>query len=328
MDNRNANIDVYRVGLMFGICLLHSISQGAYNFPALVRPLLWCVTGFVFISGWFGIRFSLGKLLRLYGVSLYCAITFCVLDHWICGGRGWVETIRLAWRITTGQWYLNAYAVLMCLSPILNVAIDSIAQRWHETRNIRVLLSLIAPPVACLIGWSCLIELPILRNFLPKTAGLQSYSSLMMVGVYIVARILNVTGVHYVCRLRTSSLLAIFLLGLTFLGFHHYNSPVALALAYVAFDIARNGRFRPCVLAVSRWIAPSMFSVYLLHSHEFARGYIRGFEEYLGLNWHLNSVVVYVVTAVAIFCFCLILDLLRRGFVALLYYHRRRRNGS
>lgn len=52
---RNVGIEIYRVSLMFGICVLHSITQGPYNSPLGARLLLWCVTGFVFISGWFGI---------------------------------------------------------------------------------------------------------------------------------------------------------------------------------------------------------------------------------------------------------------------------------
>lgn len=77
---RNSVIDVYRVCLMFGICLLHAITQGGHNVSWASNILQWCVPGFIFISGWYGIKFSPGKVLKLYGISLYCAAVFVFFD--------------------------------------------------------------------------------------------------------------------------------------------------------------------------------------------------------------------------------------------------------
>ena len=73
---RISGIELYRALLMFGICLLHTVSQGNGGVGSAVvcSVLQACVCGFVFISGWFGIRFRPAKLVRLYGVGVFAAL--------------------------------------------------------------------------------------------------------------------------------------------------------------------------------------------------------------------------------------------------------------
>ena len=55
---RDGAVELYRVALMYGICLLHTVNFGGYQKWWLANVLYTCVVGFVFISGWFGIRFG------------------------------------------------------------------------------------------------------------------------------------------------------------------------------------------------------------------------------------------------------------------------------
>ena len=72
---REESIEAFRVLLMLGICLLHVCgTQCGHPTQWLANMLYWCVPGFVFISGWFGMRFSLKKIIRLYGLALYAAL--------------------------------------------------------------------------------------------------------------------------------------------------------------------------------------------------------------------------------------------------------------
>ena len=89
---RNASIECYRVLLMLGICLLHSITQGPYNKDWFIfgvagpsKLLATCVNGFVFISGWYGIRTNFRKIARLYLVGLYCGLVFAPIAVWSGG---------------------------------------------------------------------------------------------------------------------------------------------------------------------------------------------------------------------------------------------------
>ena len=78
---RNASIEFYRVMLMFGICFLHAVGFGGHGEPWVCNVFASCVVGFVFISGWFGVRFSWGKIAKLYGVGMYAAVVFGILVH-------------------------------------------------------------------------------------------------------------------------------------------------------------------------------------------------------------------------------------------------------
>lgn len=70
-DNR---IEVFRCLMMFGICLLHAITQGGHIVRWADNALHTCVVGFVVISGWFGIKFSWGKVFRIVALTAWCAL--------------------------------------------------------------------------------------------------------------------------------------------------------------------------------------------------------------------------------------------------------------
>lgn len=82
---RDCSIELYRVILMFGIVLLHTVGKGDVRAPWIGCLLKFCVTGFVFISGYFGIKFSWGKIGRLYAVAAFCALAGAVAQ-WFNSG--------------------------------------------------------------------------------------------------------------------------------------------------------------------------------------------------------------------------------------------------
>lgn len=120
-NRRDYSIETFRCLLMFGICLLHAITVGPCNRPFVANILLSCVVGFVFISGWFGIKFTWMKLAKLYGIGLYCAMVYGLIASW--GEANWlIAAPKLAWfKLTHGFWFLHAYALMMCLVPLVNV---------------------------------------------------------------------------------------------------------------------------------------------------------------------------------------------------------------
>lgn len=66
---RDGRIELFRCTMMFGVCLLHALDQGGYadahrGLDNLMTP---CVDGFLFISGYYGIRLRLKSIFRLLG---------------------------------------------------------------------------------------------------------------------------------------------------------------------------------------------------------------------------------------------------------------------
>lgn len=303
---RNFVIDVYRVCLMFGICLLHAITQGGHNVSWAGNLLHWCVPGFMFISGWYGIKFSLGKVFKLYGISLYCAAVFVIFDAVAVSSvdcSEWGGLLRV-YKITIGQWFLNAYVVVMCFAPIINLAID------------RMTIKELYPIVLLVFGWSFATTLPIC-GFIPSSPGLTAYSSLTLLGVYVVARFfkkLHDEGGRFF-EVVSNKMVMLLILGVSLvmaaIGLGDYNSPFAVAIAGSVFFIFMNFRVPSWLGNVCVWLGPSMFSIYLMHSHEYGWGYFKMMEDGLLAN-SVPMPFVYGLTAIVVFVACLILDLPRR----------------
>ena len=297
MTTRNAAIDVYRCLLMMGISLLHCITQGGHNIPWAANSLEWCVTGFAVISGWFGVRFSPVKLFKLYAMSLYCAIVISFVNA-VAGIGGF--SVREVWSIAVGQWYLNAYAVLMCCAPVLNEGCKSV--------------KVISPIVLCAFGWSFATTLPVIREIVPHTAGLEAYSFMTLIGTYCVARILRQRKEHY-CRLWRGRQIAVSVLAISLLiaalGLGDYNSPFALLIAATSFYLVKSVQFPAVVGRTCSLLGPSMFCVYLLQSSGCTWWAIQRIEDAM-LGVGLPLFLTFICASIVLFAVCVAIDIPRR----------------
>ena len=318
---RNVTTDLYRIVLMFGICLLHSITQGGHNVPWIANLFDWCVPGFVFLSGWFGIKFSIIKWLKLYGVSFYCAICYVVFDVLMSGGLSEFSIVDIGircYRIAIGQWFLNAYAVLMCFAPILNLSCSQLVLSKWDSKQVLTTLKVLGPPLLCVFGWSFVTTLPLIGALLPQSLGVTAYSFLMMIGVYIGARWLRLND----CWIRplifkqkgVVVIGACICLVAMVVGLEDYNSPFSFCFAALCFYFFNQVQVPSKVGIACVWLAPSMFSVYLMHSHGYAWDYLKYIESYV-VGKGLPLGVVFGCTAGAIFSMSVLLDMPRRFFV-------------
>ena len=272
---RDYSLDIYRAFLMLGICLLHSITQAGHNTTWAANMLEWCVPGFVFISGWFGIKFSIGKALKLYGISFYCAVMYIAFDTVATGAGIDGNCIIRAWCIAKGQWFLNAYVIVMCLAPIVNLAIE------------RMTIRDICPMLLCTFGWSFATTLPVVSKYVPNSAGLTAYSFLTLLGVYVVARYVRRqydSNEHFKRHARNIKIILPMIgacLLFSAIGLGDYNSPFALIIAGCTLLLFRESRLPNSIGKVCAQLGPSMFSIYLLHSHGLAWRYLRSVQEFL-----------------------------------------------
>lgn len=173
---RNPAIELYRCILMFGICLLHCLHRDSYGVWA-ESLLLPCVCGFAFISGWFGIRFTPSKVLRLYGVQFYC-LAVAQIASW-AGGNGF--NVQSMFKGFCSFWFIHAYVLMMLFAPLVNHAVD-------DRRAVRVMV----PFLVAVFGWGFLGRFPIVNRFVPKSIDLDMYSGLTLLGVYAVARLARI----------------------------------------------------------------------------------------------------------------------------------------
>lgn len=279
----------------------------AMNVYYLMRP---CVVGFVFITGWFGIRSGGIKSLKLVFTSAICAVMSIGLKVVTSGWHGFGTFVGdFLHSFVTGYWFLWAYVALMLLSPILNAALEG----ERKDVNARVI-----PIFLLIFGWAFLTHIPGVKALVPHTAGVTSLSCLMMAAVYLAARLMRLR--EYDRYLQGWKFWSIVLVSLVMCaaGFSHNDSPFALIVAVGLFQFIRKLRLPEWFGRIVLWIAPSMFAVYILHQT------YRGFG-FVGYGMHVSERIgvpsTYLQTfiaAVVVFVSCVAIDGMRRGALALI----------
>lgn len=289
--------------MMLGICWLHA--SGRYcGHPTewLSNISYWCVTGFVFLTGWFGLRFSVRKLVKLYLVAIYAVIIIyglkCLLGDRIlieAGGGG-----MFGIKILRSFWFLNGYAVLMLMAPTLNKITDAGDMQC------------ISPILFIVFVWGFLNSFPPVWSVMPKSSGVEPYSGIMMMGVYVVGRLFRRNEIYrWFNRKQTICLLLVSIVAVA-MGLCSYCSPFSLAIAIIVFFGFNKSRIAHDVGKRFAWMAPSIFSIYLLHAHSsFGFKIISWFEDML-VEKGIPLVLVYVISAFVIFTAGLLLDIPRR----------------
>lgn len=311
---RDTSVELYRVSLMFGICFLHCITQSGLNRHLWLGFILRsCVDGFVFITGFYGLKFKLSKLLGLFAIAIYCGLFAFAVE--VLSGMQVLsfdyETIRHVKRLCLHPWFLIAYAFLMCMAPMVDAVLDKM--------EIKSLPRLLAPVLLLIFLWSFLSQAPVVGLIMPPAEGFQAYSGMTLLGVYMAARLCRRVDFESLLTLkRLVLLLCVSFLFTGMLRCGEYNSPFAVILAASFFAIFRK-------ISVPTWIGrcllilgPSMFSVYLMHSDSFGFHLIKQLAATATETYHLPILVAYGLTALCIFGGCVIADVPRRVFVCAL----------
>lgn len=304
---RNAAIEFFRLCMMFGIVLLHAITKTGYCHRGLDNLLSPCVLGFVFISGYFGIRFSWTKIGRLLALALFCS-SFMYVTGWLSGQYEF--SLSQCLKEIRGYWFLHAYIALMMLSPLINAAVD----RLKDDR--RAMLGAFVPVVVLIYGWSYASGLPIVGGWIPKVVGFGSLSLMSLVGAYLTARVVRIGGGIAFRKSMWGSLLALSSV-FVFAGFYHHNSPFALVFAMSLFMLVKEVEINDKLSTVVLFLAPSSLSVYLLHCTSFGMVLLSSAMKRFVEIWGINVYLSYFIIALAAFVACLTIDVARRGIFKL-----------
>ena len=309
MSHRNAGVELMRILLTIGIIALHTLCYIGKGLSPAAHLCESCVVGFVFISGYFGITFTIRKLVNFYGIVLFCAC-WNILCLWLSGcepselGGRFLGYLRV-W------WFANAYVFLMLVSPLVNKALDA-------CQTTKELIACCAAPASIVYLWGFASSVPFLHDYVPIDKSITTNSGLTLMGIYILARVFRKAELGN--RLKpcvfaiiggASAVVCLFNLG-------KYNSIFAflfMASLFVFFrrmgDLPQKKYGGQIVL----FSAPSMFSVYLIHVGGFVR-----------LPWGSGLSTVHLVgddpgvirtigVVLLVFVVSLCIDLLRRGLV-------------
>ena len=141
-EQRKSNMELLRLVLMFFILMHHYLLKGGMNagfqkdvdlnlLAAFLDPFFFVgVDCFVLISGYFGIRFKLKGLYKLFVQCAFYGLLFYLLH--LCFdeaklGKSIVDNFLLVFSTPPGWWFIRVYVYLYLLSPLLNMVIENLS---------------------------------------------------------------------------------------------------------------------------------------------------------------------------------------------------------
>lgn len=277
--DRDSNIELLRIVLMFMVVVLHLVAHGCdflkvntgsyertskdFLFSLLTSFTVIAVNCFVFISGYYGIKFRVKSLMSFLLQGLFYSVTaYLILGVWVFGLDIWsVSFLKSFFPVSnTEWWFFNSYLGLYILAPIINKGTDSLT--IYRLGGLAVIL--VYTEATHLITGA---------NFFSGN-GFNLYTIMV---VYIIARF---------CRRLTISLPKPFLiyLALSFLvclwiycllsinkqslawRITVYNCPLIILAAISFFYGFKQMRLKSRLI---NKIAPLVFGVYLIHESSF-----------------------------------------------------------
>ena len=260
---RHAGLDAYRLLMMLMIvwhhCCVHTeFGDGRGGIWLLMVLTLPCVDSFMGLSGYFGMRLSVRRVVRFLALLVFYSFAFSS----ICAITG---------RPPAGfhlGWYGVVYMAMLFLSPVLNAALESFAASGRALRLLClfVFLVLVQYVLNCVPGWG-------------------PYTVMNYVFVYMIVRCLVVglpqqacskaaCGMLWACAIALSYVVAFALIrlgvitceSLSLVGrWTGYMSPVTILCAVLGLMFFSRLTMPLRIARVVSWLSPSVFSVYLIH---------------------------------------------------------------
>lgn len=318
---RNANIEVFRCLLMFFIVLYHCLEHGVYNesphlwkmiFSAL---LMWHVDGFIAISGWFGIKWSVHKWFNLFSIILFYSLISLFYDLKYGVGINAIKNFRV-----DAGWFGGTYIMLMMVSPLLNTLIETL--RKLPAKMVLEMWGLFA--LAMILSWA-----PFGLFTGVQACGTDGYTITTFVFIYFTVRLIRIFECpiykrHVIGVVCAFVVMTLALEGAVYSGFvdvsrhcknyGEYNAPQVWGMAIVLMlFFARKARFPNWIGRMARFVGPSMFGVYLCHDVTvFGRKIYFMPEYWFSQHPIMPPFCVVVVCAIYTFIVCVGIDLCRR----------------
>lgn len=126
---RNSSIELLRIICIFGIIFMHTIAYGGDKLAVYNRYLLIVVncftnlgvTCFMLISGYFGVKFNLEKLIKLDLMVIFYTLIHLIIRIALGVEIGMMDLLSSVFPVLSNQyWYITAYFIIAILSGYIN----------------------------------------------------------------------------------------------------------------------------------------------------------------------------------------------------------------
>lgn len=300
--DRDNNIELLRIVLMFMIVLLHMISHGLDFIPSLIKETynpkidlfhiiafsfsIIGVNCFVFISGFYGIKFKVSSLINFEKQAIFTSLFILVILLLLSFHNGYRFIIQSFFPVLSNYWwFLSTYILLFLLSPFINAGIEKLEKKDFQ---LIVILFFI---LNCFGGY--------IWGTFNSNSG---YSIFNFIFLYFLARYIKIYNIEskikfpiyiYMLFLAITIVIGYYLYNThhfkIFLKFYDYNNPLIILSSVLFFLVFKKLKINKDV----RWLSKLTFGIYLFSDNDLVRNnllYI--FKE----NYNIFYVIIVAIT--------------------------------
>lgn len=319
--DRNSSFELLRIVCMLliiagHICKEHHEIYSLENTDYLINRfsksfISNAVNTFILISGYFGIKFKLQRLIKLDLQTIFYSVTLLIVTLLI----GWHELnpikdfLLFIPIFSKHYWFITVYFVLYLISPILNRFVEKISQDSYKSILILGLILIYVWPTFSFLFNS--------DQFINDGGyGIINFVYLYLLGRYIKLYYVDnrSAGFYFTMYGITSislfacQILLTYVLGFDFSSFFCYNTIFILFSAIFLFLGFKNLHFKSKAINL---IAAPCLSVYLIHEHKYVWSNICstiGIEHFHGINY----ILLLLIFPFIVYSVCFIIDFVRR----------------
>lgn len=308
-SSRNSSVECFRMLSMFLVLVVHlnGIFAGLdphelnfYNQGQIIIEAIAviCVNCFLIISGYYGLKFKWKSLWDLYLIVVSIRLPFFLIRCVYNKAFDFEELVFALTPLTSENFFINAYFLLLILSPVLNSFINS---KGKDIWKFAIALYFIEFWFDCIrhnavVGFS------------------EGYTVLHFIVVYFLARALYLNK-DALQRISNDLLIIIWVLStginILLMNMHiqwslYYTNPFVLLSAFSLFILFSRKVFHNPYI---NWIAKSSFAVYVVHlTSPVVTPFISLDRHFLNSYPYFEYVLLMLAMAVGVFVFSLAYD--------------------
>lgn len=323
-NERQSNIELLRIVLMLMIVFLHLIvhscdiillstnsypinDKSIYYLSSLAFVMI-AVNCFIFISGYYGIKFRLQTIISLFIQAIFYSLTIYLTLKYIANKPEYLINENMFKSISpishNQWWFLNAYLALFILSPIINKGLDFI-NKYQFGLIVLILIYLESSYV--ITGVNTLTNgiglYPLLIIYLVAVFCRKYILTIKNPGQLIVYSTFIIFFISYISLVNKYQLLSWRVLS--------YVCPFIILSAILLFYIFRNLKIKNSKLINS--VASLTFGVYLIHDYSGIRLFLKDIvPPILGLTDNgLVSIILLIIISIIVFIICAFIEKVR-----------------
>ncbi len=272
--------------------------------PSLLGITRLGVTGFIFISGFYGIRLKISRIVSLWTATCFYSVVsaFGLFFMGVIGsGRFFHYLLDAPISLFDGWWFIQSYLIIMLLSPIIELGIKQI-----NKVDFLIIVSVLFV-IQYFVQWYHVAD---------SGPSLMKFIITYMIGRYCGSNPIPIIKNNANALLVFSSFLLVFVPFFVCLIKHEYYlkwintnfNPVCLLVVYCLILVAvKTPRY-----AESTFLTTNVLAVYLLHSSKFGNYLL--WDSGL-LNYRQFNVIYAILLTICIYILCAIIEEIRKFFI-------------